>query len=50
MSQPAKAPVRKAEPKILNFIGGEFVAAQSGKTFANRSPVDVASRLRDMWA
>ena len=24
----------------LNFIGGEFVAAASGKTFENRSPVD----------
>ena len=23
-----------------NFIGGEFVAAKSGKTFENRSPVD----------
>ena len=27
-------------PRILNFIGGEFVAARSGKTFENRSPVD----------
>ena len=24
----------------LNFIDGQFVAAQSGKTFENRSPVD----------
>jgi len=29
-----------AEKKILNFINGEFVAAKSGKTFENRSPVD----------
>ncbi len=40
MSQPAKTPVRAAETQILNFIGGEFVAAKSGKTFENRSPVD----------
>jgi len=29
-----------AEKKILNFINGEYVAAKSGKTFENRSPVD----------
>jgi len=27
-------------PRTLNFIAGEFVAARSGKTFENRSPVD----------
>ena len=26
--------------QILNFINGEHVAAKSGKTFENRSPVD----------
>ena len=26
--------------QILNFINGEYVAAKSGKTFENRSPVD----------
>jgi acyl-CoA reductase-like NAD-dependent aldehyde dehydrogenase len=26
--------------RFLNFIGGEFLAASSGKTFENRSPVD----------
>jgi len=40
MSQPAKAPAGTAETKILNFIGGEFVASKSGRTFENRSPVD----------
>ena len=29
-----------ADKQILNFINGEFVAAKSGKTFENRSPVD----------
>ena len=29
-----------AEKRILNFINGEHVAAKSGKTFENRSPVD----------
>ena len=29
-----------AEKQILNFINGEFVAAKSGKTFEDRSPVD----------
>lgn len=27
-------------PRVLNFIAGEFVAARSGRTFENRSPVD----------
>ena len=40
MSQTAKTPIRAAETKILNFIGGEFVASKSGKTFENRSPID----------
>jgi len=40
MSQPAKAPAGTTELRILNFIGGEFVASKSGKTFENRSPVD----------
>ena len=38
MNRNAAAPAQPAT--ILNFIGGEFVAARSGKTFANRSPVD----------
>ena len=29
-----------AQKQILNFINGEFVAAKSGKTFEDRSPVD----------
>ena len=29
-----------AQKQILNFINGEYVAAKSGKTFENRSPVD----------
>ena len=29
-----------SEKEILNFIGNEFVASQSGKFFENRSPVD----------
>src|SRR3972149_1873253 len=32
--------MEKQSMNRLNFIGGEFVAAQSGKTFENRSPVD----------
>src|SRR5207249_495729 len=29
-----------ADKRILNFINGEYVAAKSGKTFEDRSPVD----------
>src|SRR5262249_17888222 len=29
-----------ADKKILNFINGEYVASESGKTFENRHPVD----------
>jgi len=39
MSRISSAPAQQAA-SILNFIGGEFVAAGSGKTFENRSPVD----------
>jgi aminomuconate-semialdehyde/2-hydroxymuconate-6-semialdehyde dehydrogenase len=38
MNQPAEPLVKQQE--IRNFIDGEFTAAKSGKTFANRSPVD----------
>jgi aminomuconate-semialdehyde/2-hydroxymuconate-6-semialdehyde dehydrogenase len=39
MSRNSASPVQTAANR-LNFIGGEFVAAASGKTFDNRSPVD----------
>ena len=39
MSRISSAPAQQAA-SILNFIGGEFVTAGSGKTFENRSPVD----------
>ena len=39
MNQISRPPAQQAA-SILNFIGGEFVAAGSGKTFENRSPVD----------
>lgn len=38
MNQPAE-PLAAAK-QILNFIDGEFIPAQSSKTFENRSPVD----------
>lgn len=40
MSRPASKFSPAAQTQILNFIGGEFVASKSGKTFENRSPVD----------
>ncbi len=39
MSRTTAAPAQQAANR-LNFINGEFVAAASGKTFENRSPVD----------
>jgi aminomuconate-semialdehyde/2-hydroxymuconate-6-semialdehyde dehydrogenase len=39
MSQVSRLPASQAA-SILNFIDGQFVGAQSGKTFENRSPVD----------
>jgi len=39
MSRTSAAPAQQAATR-LNFIDGEFVAASSGKTFENRSPVD----------
>jgi aminomuconate-semialdehyde/2-hydroxymuconate-6-semialdehyde dehydrogenase len=40
MNKPADLPTGQAARSILNFIDGEHVAAGSGKTFENRSPVD----------
>ncbi|MCC6608456.1 MAG: 2-hydroxymuconic semialdehyde dehydrogenase [Burkholderiales bacterium] len=40
MSRPAAKLSREEHKEIRNFIGGEFVAAKSGKTFENRSPAD----------
>jgi len=40
MTQAVESPAHAAETMIRNFIGGEFVASRSGKTFENRSPVD----------
>ncbi len=40
MNQPAEPSLQQGVKQILNFIDGEFTAAQSGKTFENRSPVD----------
>jgi len=40
MSLPAQSLPQRAPVQILNFIGGEFVVAKSGKTFENRSPID----------
>ena len=40
MSLPAQSLPLRAPVQILNFIGGEYVTAKSGKTFENRSPID----------
>jgi aminomuconate-semialdehyde/2-hydroxymuconate-6-semialdehyde dehydrogenase len=40
MNQPAAPFTKEAAKQILNFIDGEFMPAQSSKTFENRSPVD----------
>lgn len=40
MNQPAEPFAQQQVKPILNFIDGEYVEAQSGKTFENRSPVD----------
>ena len=45
MSRTSSAPAQQAA-SILNFIGGEFVAATSAKTFDKRSPVDPVSKPR----
>ena len=41
MSQDSAKPQQQIAT-ILNFIDGQFVAARSGKTFENRSPVDAS--------
>jgi aminomuconate-semialdehyde/2-hydroxymuconate-6-semialdehyde dehydrogenase len=40
MNSPVGPVMSSKVTDILNFIGGEFVAARAGKTFENRSPVD----------
>ncbi len=40
MNQPVEPLAKQAAKQILNFVDGEFVPAQSSRTFENRSPVD----------
>ena len=40
MNKPVENIAAVGVKSILNFIGGEFVPAKSGRTFENRSPVD----------